>query len=155
MVKILLADDHAGIRNGLQIIIGQSIPHSVIEYAWDGISVLEKAKNNSYQLIILDANLPKTNVMRLVTDILLFNPMARILVLCIHAEQTFAKKFLKLGAMGYLSKNSPEIEITKAIGNILNNKLYVSSSLLQKLTKEMLKDRTASPSGSYPNPNWE
>ncbi len=145
MVKILLADDHAIIHSGLQIIIRNYISRSVVEHAWDGNSAFEKVKKNTYHLIILDINMPETDAVSLVTDILVFNPKARILMFSRNDEHIYARKFLKMGAMGYLSKNSPEIEITKAIGNILNNKRYISSSLLQSLTKDILDNRSSNP----------
>lgn len=145
MVNILLADDHVIIRNALQVIIENYISNSVIEHAYDGCSAFEKIKSNTYQLIILDVNIPGTDAVGLVSDILALYPEAKILMFSMNTERMYARKFLKLGAMGYLSKSSQASEIIKAIDNILNNKLYITSSLLQSLTKDMLDDRNNNP----------
>ena len=145
MINILLADDHAIIRTGLKIFIGNYISHSVIDEAWDGDTAFEKIKEKDYQLIILDVNMPGTDSFGLVGNIIAFKPKANILMFSMNAEQIYAKKYLQLGAKGYLSKASPETEIKNALDNVMNGKRYISPTLNLAFTEEALGKQTTNP----------
>jgi two-component system invasion response regulator UvrY len=143
MVKILLADDHFIIRESLERLIQGFLSYAIIDYAIDGKSAMDKIHDNDYNLIILDINMPNADAVTLVTGILTAKPEARILMFSMNSEQLYAKKFLQLGVMGYLNKSAPPEDISRAINSILDNRRYVSSSLLQVLTKDMLEKRAA------------
>lgn len=138
MIQILLADDHAIIRAGLKTYIQNIIPDSNIEEAFDGNSTFEKIKENDYALIILDINMPATDSFGLVGNILATKPESKILMFSMNSEEIFAKKYLNLGALGYLNKDASADEIKHAINNVMNNKRYMSSSLTQALTDSAL-----------------
>jgi Response regulator containing a CheY-like receiver domain and an HTH DNA-binding domain len=145
MVKILLADEQAIIRNGLKAIIEKNISFSIIEEVCDANLIFEKIKANDYQLIILDINMPDSDSLKLVQDIFNLKPDSKILVFTMYPEEMFAKKYLQLGVMGYLTKQSSEEEINIAIDNLLNNKRYVSAPLLESLTHHSFKASKGSP----------
>ncbi|KAA9039284.1 response regulator transcription factor [Ginsengibacter hankyongi] len=138
MIQILLADDHAIIRAGLKTYIQNIIPDSNIEEAFDGNSTFEKIKDNDYALIILDINMPATDSFGLVSNILAIKPESKILMFSMNSEEIFAKKYLNLGALGYLNKDASADEIKHAINNVMSNKRYMSSSLTQALTDSAL-----------------
>jgi DNA-binding NarL/FixJ family response regulator len=145
MIKILLADDHAIIRAGLKIFIENTIAHSVIDEADDGDCAFEKIKKNDYDLVILDVNMPGTDSFGLVNNILALKADSKILMFSMNAEEVYAKKYLQLGAKGYLSKASSEDEITKALNTVLDNKRYISASLSQSLTEDALGRKPENP----------
>ena len=138
MTKILLADDHAIVREGLKTFIQNIMPHSGIEEAYDGDSVFKKIKRNNYALIILDINMPATDSFGLVSNILAVKPKSKILIFSMNPEEIFAKKFLNLGALGYLSKSASADEFRLAIENVMSNKRYVSPSFMRALTESAL-----------------
>jgi two-component system invasion response regulator UvrY len=138
MAKILLADDHSIVREGLKTFIQNIIPESDIEEAYDGASVLKKITCNKYALIILDINMPDTDSFGLVSNILAAKPKSKILIFSMNSEDIFAKKYLKLGAMGYLSKYASEDEFRLAIENVMSNKRYVTPSFMEALTEGAL-----------------
>lgn len=138
MIQILLADDHAIIRAGLKTYIQNIIPDSNIEEAFDGNSTFEKIREKDYALIILDINMPATDSFGLVSNILAIKPESKILMFSMNSEEIFAKKYLNLGALGYLNKDASADEIKHAINNVMNNKRYMSSSLTQSLTDSAL-----------------
>lgn len=138
MIHILLADDHAIIREGLKTYIQSMMPHSNVEETYDGNSTFEKIKQNDYALIILDINMPATDSFGLVSNILAVKPESKILMFSMNSEEIFAKKYLNLGALGYLNKDASADEIKQAINNVMNNKRYISSSLTQALTDSAL-----------------
>lgn len=145
MVNILLADDHSIIRAGLKIFISGNISHSVIDEAWDGDSAFEKIKAKDYQLIVLDVNMPGTDSFGLVNNIIALKPDANILMFSMNAEEVYAKKYLQIGAKGYVSKGASNEEIKCALENVLNSKRYVSASLMTMFTEDALGKKTNNP----------
>jgi len=135
MINILLVDDHAIIRTGLKIFIANYILHSDIDEAGDGNSAFEKIKSKEYKLIVLDVNMPNTNSFGLVSKIIAFKQDANILMFSMNAEEAYAKKYLQLGAKGYLSKASPEKEVELALDRVLSSKSYISPALNMPLLK--------------------
>ncbi|MEO8110360.1 MAG: response regulator transcription factor [Ginsengibacter sp.] len=145
MKNILLVDDHVIIRAGLKMFIEGLIPLSVIEEAPDGDTAFEKIKQKDYDLLILDVNMPGTDSFGLVSNIMAIKPESKILMLSMNAEEIYAKKYLMLGAQGYVGKDAPEVEIKKAIETILNDKRYISNSLSRSLTEEALGNKSFNP----------
>ena len=145
MINILLADDHVIIRAGLRIFISDYIAHSVIDEVGDGDSALKKIKGNNYQLIVLDVNMPNTNSFGLVSNIIACKPQSNILMFSMNAEDIYAKKYLLLGAKGFLSKASPESEIKKALDMVVSGNRYISPELNQVFTEELLGKKTDNP----------
>ena len=81
----------------------------------------------------MDVNMPNTDSFGLIGTILSFKATIKIIMFSMNAEDIYAKRFLKMGAMGYLRKDASEIEIKKAISTVLNNKRYVSPELSEKI----------------------
>ena len=145
MADLLLADDHFIIRTGLRLIIENFLPHSKIDEADDGDSSFEKIKENNYDLLILDVNMPDTDSFVLVSNILALKPQLKILMFSMNDEEVYAKRYLKMGVMGYLKKDEPEPEIKKAITTVLNNKKYVSPGLSQILIEDLHRNNPENP----------
>ncbi len=137
MSDILLVDDHAIVRTGLKLLIHDFLSHTNIEEAHDGDSALKKIKQKDYDLVIMDVNMPQTDSFGIVQTILSFKPSTKIIMFSMNAEEVYAKRYLKMGAMGYLRKDATNQEIEKAITSVLNNKTYVSPELTQKLLFEL------------------
>ena len=140
MIKILHTDDDPIMRIWLKVIIKNFFPNCLIDEAEDGDSAFEKIKENEYQLIISDINMPQTDTFGLISSILELKPESKILMYSSNEEEEYAKQFLQLGAMGYLKKDAPQPEIKKAIDNCLNNKKYLSSSFIQVLNNGFNKN---------------
>jgi two-component system invasion response regulator UvrY len=133
MPDILLVDDHSIVRTGLKLLIQDFLAHSNIDEAYDGDSALNKIKQKDYDLVVMDVNMPNTDSFGTLQTILTLNPSIRIIMFSMNAEEVFAKRYLKMGVMGYLRKDAPNDEIEKALTTVLNNKTYVSPELTQKL----------------------
>jgi two-component system, NarL family, invasion response regulator UvrY len=138
MTKILVADDHEIVRTGLTSFIRSLLPHSDIEEACDGDSAFEKIRRYNYTLIVLDVTMPRTDSFGLVSNILAVKPDSRILIFSMNSEDVFAKRYLGMGALGYLNKDASADEIKHAIHSVMNNKRYISPTLTQKLTDTAL-----------------
>ena len=143
MPHLLLVDDHSVIRRGMKIIIENFLPHVTIDEADDGDSAYKKIKENNYDLVILDVNMPNTDSFGLVTNILALKPAMKILMFSMNDEEVYAKRYLKMGVMGYIKKDEPEAEIKKAITTVLSNKKYISPKLSQIMIEELHSNKNA------------
>ncbi len=119
------------------MIIEDFLPHAKIDEAEDGDSAFEKIKQNDYDLVVMDVNMPNTDSFGLLSTILSLKPASKIIMFSMNAEEIYAKRYLKLGAMGYLRKDSAGPEIQNAIETVLNNKRYMSPELSQKLLHDL------------------
>jgi two-component system invasion response regulator UvrY len=146
MPTLLLVDDHSIVRTGLKMIIEDFLAHCKIDEADDGDSAFEKIKHNDYDLVVMDVNMPNTDSFALLSTILSIKPKTKIIMFSMNAEEIYAKRYLKLGAMGYLRKDSAGNEIQNAIETVLNNKRYISPELSQKLLHDLhLPDDSENP----------
>ncbi len=137
MNNILLVDDHYIVRTGLKLLIHDFLPHAKVDEAHNGDSALEKIKQKDYDLTVMDVNMPQTDSFGIVQTILSLKPSTKIIMFSMNSEEVYAKRYLKMGAMGYLRKDASNKEIEKAITSVLNNKTYVSPELTQKLLFEL------------------
>ncbi len=119
------------------MVVQDFLAHCVVDEAEDGDSAFAKIKSRDYDLIMLDVNMPNTDSFGLITSILSLKPEAKIIMFSMNAEEIYAKRYLKMGVMGYLRKDAPGQQIQKAIETVLNNKKYISEQLSQKLLSEM------------------
>ena len=137
MPDILLVDDHSIVRTGLKLLIHDFLPHTTIDEADDGNSALEKIKQNNYDLVVMDVNMPNTDSFGTLQTILTINSSIKVIMFSMNAEEVYARRYLKMGAMGYIRKDAPNSEIEKAITSVLNNKSYVSPELTQKMLYDL------------------
>ncbi len=145
MKKFLLVDDHNVVRSGIKGLLVELFKPSEISEASDGESALEILKTHVYDLIIMDIQMPKTDTLGLMDFIHIKYPDAKVLVFSMSAEGIYAKRFLKAGAKGFLSKDAPLDEIKKAINLVLNNRKYISDSLAASLAEESISDTPSNP----------
>lgn len=133
MPHILIVDDHEIVRTGLKLLLKNFLPHSEVEEANDGNTALEKIKQINYDLVIMDVNMPNTDSFGTLETILSLKPSTKVIMFSMNSEEVYAKRYLKMGAKGYLRKDASYPEIEKAINTILNDKTYISPELTQNL----------------------
>ena len=133
MIRVLVADDHAIVREGLKQIVVDTDDIVVAGEASDGQEVLDKALENDYDVVLLDITMPKRTGLDVIKELKIRRPDLRILVLTVHREEQYAVRVLKAGASGYLTKESIPEELVAAIRKIAPGGKYVSSSLAEKL----------------------
>jgi len=137
MIRILIADDHAIVREGLKQIISEIPDMIVADEASSGHEVLNKVFKNHYDVVVLDITMPGRGGLDVLKLIKAQKPKLPILVLSVHPEEQYAVRTLKAGASGYLTKESAPDELILAIRKISVGKKYVSSSLAEKLALEL------------------
>jgi DNA-binding NarL/FixJ family response regulator len=137
MIKILIADDHAVVREGLKQIISETSDMRVTDEANNGQEVLNKVSEQHYDVVLLDITMPGRSGLDVLKQLKSKKPKLPVLMLSVHPEEQYAVRTLKAGASGYLTKGSATDELIAAIRKISTGKKYVSSSLAEKLAFDL------------------
>jgi len=143
--KALIADDHVIVREGLKSVIRDMNPFIQVEEARNGDQVIDLVKKTEYDILVLDINMPDTDAITLVTNIFAYREKSRILIFSMNSEHLYAKRFLKLGVLGYLDKESDASEIRKALESVLNGIMYMSENLKRVMVDDMATSRKENP----------
>ncbi|WP_432221394.1 response regulator [Flavobacterium sp. TMP13] len=127
--RILVADDHEIVRMGMLRIIKQLKPQAHLAEVNDYISLYSAISKDNYDLVILDVNMPNGSFQDAVVFIKLKQPSIKILVFSSQDEQIYAVRYLKLGADGYLNKESSSAKIDQALSAMLSTGRYLSDEV--------------------------
>ena len=135
---IVLADDHAILRQGIRVII-ESVPGlKIIGEAGDGNQLLSLLKKKSPDLVILDISMPGLRGIEAAREIRTAYPGVHMLILSMHKGEEFLSQALEAGASGYLVKDDTSEELLQAIDRIRGGHTYLSASLVQSLSTDIL-----------------
>jgi two-component system invasion response regulator UvrY len=137
MVKILVADDHPIVRQGLKQILSEYPDLTVADEAGTGKDVLVKVGKKDFDIVLLDISMPGRNGLDILKELRTKKPKLPVLVLSIYPEDQYAVRVLKLGAAGYLTKESVPEELVAAIRKVARGRKYVSNSLAEKLATDL------------------
>ncbi len=137
MIKVLIADDHAVVRQGLKQILGETADMIVVDEATNGQETLEKARAVEWDVLVLDLSMAGRGGFDILLELQARQPKQSILVLSMHAEDQYAVRVLKAGAAGYLTKESAPEELIQAIRKVVAGGKYVSPTLAEKLALEI------------------
>lgn len=118
MTRILIADDHALVRDGLRHILRGASGFEVAGEASDGVTTIAMIRSTVADVLVLDLSMPGRNGIDLIKQIKDEKPTLRILVLTMHAEQQYAVRAFKAGASGYLTKESASAELVAAVTKV-------------------------------------
>jgi two-component system, NarL family, invasion response regulator UvrY len=148
VIRVLIAEDHSIVRDGLKRILATTVDLKVISEAASGEAALALVKANDYDVVMLDMSMPGLSGIELIKRLKAEKPALRILVLSMHGEQQYAARALKAGAAGYLNKDSaPELllgTLRKIAGGGIHIGEAAAATLLQSGDKpphETLSDR--------------
>jgi two-component system, NarL family, invasion response regulator UvrY len=137
-VKVLLVDDHAIVRSGLRRLF-EALPDIQVSEAATGLEALTVVCDERPELIILDLNLPGLGGLELLRRVVLQHPLGRVLVLSMHADALYARRALRAGAVGYLSKSASPEELLEATKRIVEGGTYVEAEIAQALAVHAAK----------------
>jgi DNA-binding NarL/FixJ family response regulator len=137
MTKVLIADDHALVRDGLRHILQNANGFDVVGEACDGPSTLALVRSTEADVIVLDLSMPGRTGVELVSQIKNEIAALRILVLTMHAEQQYAVRAFKAGSAGYLMKESASAELVSAVIRVAARGVYVSLSMAEQLAQSL------------------
>lgn len=138
-MRMLIADDHAVFRRGLKETIGEAFPKVVFSEAKSAQETLEHARARDWDIVILDISMPGKSGLDILSDLRRLRPRLPILVLSMHPEEQYARRALKAGASGYLTKESVPEELKLAVRKLVAGGRYVSATLAEKLAHDLGK----------------
>lgn len=137
-IKIMLADDHVLIREGIKQLLEFDGTMKVIEQAGDGEECLEKLKRVKPDILLLDINMPNINGIQALDEIKKRDLPVKVLMLTVHSEIEYLIKAVDIGADGYILKDSGSEELKKAIHAILDGESYIQPSLIPALNSRLV-----------------
>ena len=137
-VKVMIADDHSMIREGLKQLLELEGEFEVIAEACDGVDCLEKLKTVVPDILLLDINMPNMNGLKVLQRIKDMKMKIKVMVLTVHNEVEYLLKAVDIGVNGYLLKDSESAELKKAILAVVNGEDYIQPSLIPVLNSKML-----------------
>ncbi len=138
-IKLVIADDHSMIREGLKQLLELEGQFKVIAEASDGVECLEILSKEAPDVLLLDINMPNKNGLDVLKELNQSgNRKVKVLVLTVHNEVEYLIKAVELGVDGYVLKDSESSELKKAIITILNGETYIQPDLIPMLNAKMI-----------------
>ena len=139
-MRILIADDHAVFRRGLRETLAEAFPRLTFGEAKTAVETVELVRRHPWDVVILDISMPGKSGLDILDDVKRLRPRTPVLLLTMHPEQQYARRALKAGAAGYLTKESVPDELKTAIKKIVTGGRYISATLAEKLAVDLRKD---------------
>jgi two-component system, NarL family, invasion response regulator UvrY len=136
-MRVLIADDHAVFRRGLRETLTEAFSKVTFGEARTAQETLEHVRHQDWDVVILDISMPGKSGLDILDDLKRLRPKLPILLLSMHPEQQFARRALKAGAAGYLTKDGVPEELKVAITKIVVGGRYVSATLAEKLAVDL------------------
>ncbi len=137
MIKICVADDHAIVRRGLKQIISETMDMQVVSEAADGDETLHSARNQSYDVLVMDLNMPGRSGFDVLQQLRAEKPSLPILVLSMHDEDQYGVRILRAGAAGYMNKETAPSELVRAIRRVADGGKYMSPTVAEALLQHL------------------
>lgn len=136
-IRILIADDHSVVRNGIIRSLTSSFPSAEFGEAGNAVEVLRLVAQVRWSLVILDINMPGRSGMEVLKEIKACYPLIPVIIFSMYPEDQFAIRAMKAGASAYLTKDISSRELEKAIKGILNGERYFTPTIAELLTNEL------------------
>jgi two-component system invasion response regulator UvrY len=152
MINVLIADDHALVRQGLKRLLEEDREIQVVAEASDGLEAVREYERVHPDVAVLDIAMPRRDGLETIKRILSIDPDARILVLTMYPEEQYAVRMLKAGALGYITKGNCTAELHRAVRTVRHGKRYLSDQGENAVDLQLLANRSEkTPVGSLSN----
>ena len=138
-IRILLADDHTVIRSGLRLLLERQPDFKVVGEASDGREAVDTAGAAKPDVAVLDIGMPNLNGIEAARQITQKYPDIAVVILSMHADESYVLRALKSGARGYLLKDSPESDLVNAIRAVEDGKAYFSPAISRMLVDDYMR----------------
>jgi len=133
MIRVVVADDHTIVREGLKQLLTAAGDLAVVGEAQNGREVLERVRAIESDVLLLDMSMPGKSGIELIKQVRAEKPKLRILVLSMHEEEQYAVRAIKAGASGYLTKESASAQLVSAIRKVAGGGAFLTDSVAQQL----------------------
>jgi two-component system invasion response regulator UvrY len=144
-VSIMIVDDHTLIRETWSFLLGKNENFDVVAECGDGERAIELARDKRPDVVLLDINMAPMSGFDVLKMIRKYSPGSKIIGVSMHSQPAYAKKMLRLGAKGYVTKNSPRQEMLEAIAEVSKNQVYVCQEVKNILSDQMLNGDQVNP----------
>lgn len=144
-VSIMIVDDHTLIRETWSFLLGKNENFEVVAECGNGERAIELARDKRPDVVLLDINMAPMSGFDVLKMIRKYSPGSKIIGVSMHSQPAYAKKMLRLGAKGYVTKNSPRSEMMQAITEVSNNHVYVCQEVKNILSEQMLNGDQTNP----------
>jgi len=154
-IRLVIADDHPVVRDGLKYLVSQNRDMALVGEAEDAPGTLEVCRKTAVDVLLLDVSMPGMGVVDLIRALRSAARSPRILVLSIHPERQYARRVLKAGADGYLTKNHSPTALAEAIRQVHGGRKYVTPTLAQELAVSLSEGTALAPHEALSNREYE
>ena len=142
-ITVMIVDDHTLIRETWSFLLGRDEKFEVIAEVGDGQKAIEIARDKRPNIVLLDINMTPLNGFDVLKMIRKLSPGSKVIAVSMHSQPAYAKKMLRLGARGYVTKNSPRQEMVDAIMDAYNGNTYICQEVKNILSDQMLGEDEA------------
>ena len=144
-LRILLADDHETVREGLRMILNAQPDMQVVATVGDGREAVAEAEKISPDVVIMDISMPGLNGLAATTQLMARCPEARVLTLTRHADNSYLQQLMRAGAAGYVLKQSRPAELLHAIRSVASGGKYLDASMTAPVINSYSKSTAPAP----------
>jgi len=145
MIRIVIADDHTILREGLKQLLLAASDLAVVGEAVDGREVLQRVRETDFDVLLLDLSMPGKSGMELIKQVKNEKPKLRILVLSMHEEHQYAVRAIRAGASGYLTKESASAQLVTAIRRVAGGGAFISAEVAEQLALDAMPQASGPP----------
>jgi DNA-binding NarL/FixJ family response regulator len=138
VIRIVIADDHPVVRQGIRQIVGAAGDMVIADEATDGWELLQRARSTPHDLVLLDLSMPATDGLDVLKQLKRERPKVPVVILTMSPEEQFAIRALKAGAAGYLIKEGAPIELVAAIRKAVAGGRYLSARVAETLADHLV-----------------
>ena len=139
-ITIMIVDDHTLIRETWSYLLGRNEELEVIAELGDGQRAIEIARDKRPNIVLLDINMSPLNGFDILKMIRKLSPGSKVIAVSMHSQPAYAKKMLRLGARGYVTKNSPRKEMLDAIHQVTAGNVYICQEVKNILSEQMMNE---------------
>jgi len=139
-IRVLLADDHTVMRNGLRLLLERQGDLTVVGEASDGRQAVDMAAAGNPDVVVMDIAMPQLNGVEATRQIVTRNPNTAIVILSMHSDESYVIRSLKAGARAYLLKDSAEADLISAIHAIIEGKSFFSPGVRRLLKEDYMRE---------------
>lgn len=137
-ITVMIVDDHTLIRETWSFLLGRNENFEVIAELGDGQKAIDIARDKRPHIVLLDINMAPLNGFDVLKMIRKLSPGSKVIAVSMHSQPAYAKKMLRLGAKGYVTKNSPKQEMLDAITEVNKGNIYICQEVKNILSDQML-----------------
>jgi len=145
MIRVLIADDHTIVREGLRNLLEAAGDFEIVGDAPDAPGAIQLARKVDFDVAVLDISMPGLSGIDLVKQMRAERPRARILMLSMHEQHEYAVRAIRAGASGYLTKDSASRELATALRKIAAGGAYITAEVAEQLALGAMPDANAAP----------